>query len=59
LTADARVTLVNVAGQVLDAWQMPTGSYTLRMDISRLPKGVYAVSLENEQLKSVKVLVAQ
>ena len=59
LTADAQVSLVNVAGQVLGTWQMPTGSYTLRMDISQMPKGVYAVSLENEQQKTVKVLVAQ
>jgi hypothetical protein len=59
LSSDARVTLLNAAGQVVTTWQLASGAYALRMDLQNLPKGVYAVSLENERWKGVKKLVVQ
>lgn len=57
LSSEARVTLFNLAGQVVGTWQLTAGAYSLRMELGNLPKGVYAVSLENEQFKSVKKLI--
>jgi len=59
LSSEARVTLLNLAGQVVGNWQLAAGAYSLRMELGNLPKGVYAVSMENEQLKSVKKLILQ
>lgn len=59
LSSDARVTLLNAAGQVVTTWQLAAGAYALRLDLQNLPKGVYAVSLENERWKGVKKLVVQ
>jgi len=59
LRSEARVTLFNLAGQVVGNWQLAAGANSLRMEMEHLPKGVYAVSLENEQTKSVKKLVLQ
>ena len=59
LSSDARVTLLNASGQVVQTWQLAAGAYALRLELNNLPKGVYAVSVENETLKSVKKLVIQ
>lgn len=59
LSGDARVRLLNVAGQVVSSWNLASGTSFLRMELGDLPKGVYAVSLESEKLKSVKKLVLQ
>ncbi len=59
LRSEARVTLFNLAGQTVGNWQLAAGSNSLRMDLGHLPKGVYAVSLENEKARSVKKLVLQ
>ncbi len=59
LSSDARVTLLNASGQVVQTWQLAVGAYALRLELNNLPKGVYAVSVENETLKSVKKLVIQ
>ena len=59
LTGEARVTLLNVTGQVVQTWQLASGANNLRMDLSQFPKGVYAVALEHEKLKTVKKLVVQ
>lgn len=59
LRSDARVAVMNTAGQVLATWTMAEGTHTLSLDISQLPKGVYAVSLENAAVKTVKKLVVQ
>jgi subtilisin-like proprotein convertase family protein len=57
LTSDARITLLNAAGQVVTTWNLSTGAYTLRLDLEQLPKGVYAVSLQSDVIKGVKKLV--
>ncbi len=59
LSSDARVTVLNVAGQAVTTLQLPAGAYSLRLELNGLPKGVYAVSLESEKLKSIKKLVVQ
>ncbi len=59
LSGDARVTLFNLSGQTVGNWQLPAGTNSLRLELGHLPKGVYAVSLENEKMKSVKKLVVQ
>ncbi len=57
LESEARVTLLNLAGQIVANWQMPAGANSLRMDLGQLPKGVYVVSVVNEQNKGLKKLV--
>ncbi|MEZ4926568.1 MAG: cadherin-like domain-containing protein [Saprospiraceae bacterium] len=59
LSDDAQVKLVNMAGQVVKSWSLAEGAYSLRLELADLPKGVYAVSLETDSLKSVKKLVIQ
>ncbi|MBL7827911.1 MAG: T9SS type A sorting domain-containing protein [Saprospiraceae bacterium] len=57
LASDAEVTLYDMTGRALRTWQMPAGAYSMRLDLHELPKGVYAVSIENGRLKGVKKLV--
>jgi hypothetical protein len=59
LSSDARVTVLNAAGQVVSTLQLPAGANSLRLELNGLPKGVYAVSLESEKLRSIKKLVVQ
>jgi Cadherin-like/Secretion system C-terminal sorting domain/Proprotein convertase P-domain len=59
LTSDARVTLRNAAGQVVETGLLATGAYTFRMALNHLPKGIYTVSLENAKAITVKKLVVQ
>ena len=59
LSSDAQVSLVNMAGQVVKSWQIGSGTNFLRMELANLPKGVYAVSLYSEKVKSVKKLIIQ
>jgi subtilisin-like proprotein convertase family protein len=57
LQSDARVRLLNAAGQVVQSWQLAAGAYSLRLDVNQLPRGIYAVSLEGDNFKGVKKLV--
>jgi hypothetical protein len=59
LEYDAQVVVYNLAGQALKQWQVGSGQRQLNMDLAGLPKGVYAVSVENERGKGVKRLVVQ
>lgn len=59
LEMDSRVTLYNAAGQVVRSWQLPAGASSHRMELQEVPKGVYAVALENAQQKGVKKLIVQ
>lgn len=57
LESDARVTLFNAAGQMVRSWQLPAGAYSLRLSLQEVPRGVYAVAIENAAMKGVKKLV--
>ncbi|MFN0215998.1 MAG: reprolysin-like metallopeptidase [Saprospiraceae bacterium] len=57
LLSEARISMYNTAGQQLRSWTLGAGSAFLSMQIADLPKGVYAVSIENESVKGVKKVV--
>ena len=57
LTADALVSMYNAAGQLVHSWSLASGNTYLPMQVSDLPEGVYAVSIENEAVKGVKKVV--
>lgn len=57
LDSEARVSLLNLAGQIVGTWRMAAGTNSLRMELGQLPKGVYVVSVVNEQNKGVKKLI--
>lgn len=57
LESDARVTLLNTAGQTVRSWQAPAGAYSLRLPLQGVPKGVYVVAIENAAMKGVKKLL--
>ena len=59
LTNDTKIGLFNATGQLLRSWQVGVGSRTTTLDVSQLPKGVYALSLENAQGKAAKKVVLQ
>jgi subtilisin-like proprotein convertase family protein len=59
LDTDSRVTLLNLAGQQLRTWNFASGAAALQLELGDLPKGVYAVSVENEKGKGVKKVVIQ
>jgi subtilisin-like proprotein convertase family protein len=57
--SDSRVRLFNVAGQMLHSWTLPSGATMLRLDVAGLPRGVYAVSVENEKSRGVRKVIVQ
>ncbi len=59
LDSDSRVVLYNPAGQQLRTWMLRSGETAIRLDVSDLPEGVYAVSVENAQGRGVKKVVIQ
>jgi hypothetical protein len=59
LASDARVALFNTTGQLLRTWSLAAGATTMLLEISTLPEGVYAVTLENEQGKAAKKVVVR
>lgn len=59
LSADTRVALFNATGQLLRTWNLANGVQTTVLNIVDLPKGVYALSLENEQGKAAKKVVIE
>jgi subtilisin-like proprotein convertase family protein len=59
LASDARVALFNTTGQLLRTWSLAAGATTMLLEISALPEGVYAVTLENEQGKAAKKVVVR
>jgi hypothetical protein len=59
LSSDAQVVLHNISGQQMASWTLASGTQNIRLDLSGMPKGVYAVSLAHESFKQVKKLVVQ
>ena len=59
LETDSKVTLYNASGQVVRSWQLSAGVNSHRIELQDVPKGVYAVALENAAQKGVKKLIVQ
>ena len=59
LASDAQVAMYNAAGQRVRFWTMAAGAKTLSMQISELPQGVYAVTIENETVRGVRKVVVR
>lgn len=59
LDSDSRVHLFNTTGQLLRSWSLPAGAAMLLLDVADLPKGVYAVAVENEKGRGVKKVVVR
>ncbi len=57
LSADTRVVLFSSTGQQLRSWVLAGGALSTVLEIGDLPKGVYAVSVENAQGLGVKKIV--
>ena len=59
LTSDALVSMYNAAGQRVRTWNLASGTSFLSLQISDLPEGVYAVSVENETVRGVRKVVVR
>jgi len=59
LESDTRILIFNAAGQQLRAWTLASGTSTILLNISDLPEGVYAVSVQNEKGSGVKKVVVR
>ncbi len=57
MPADTRVAIFNSAGQQLRSWIVAGGTLWMTMEVGDLPKGVYAVSVENAQVMGVKKIL--
>ena len=57
LQSDTRVVLFNSEGQQLRNWVLGAGALSTVLEIADLPKGVYAVSVENAAGTGVKKIV--
>jgi subtilisin-like proprotein convertase family protein len=57
LEMDARVTMFNTAGQVIGNWTMEAGTTMLKLNLNHLPSGIYLVSVETTDGKTLKKLV--
>jgi subtilisin-like proprotein convertase family protein len=59
LSADALISMYNTAGQRVHSWTLAAGNTFLTLQITDLPDGIYAVSIENETVKGVKKVVVR
>jgi len=59
LSADTRVQLMDLAGRQMGAWTMQTGASSLSFNVHDLPKGIYLVSVNNENGRGIKKLLVQ
>lgn len=59
LQADTRASLFNAGGQLVHNWQLGAGTRNISLSVGNLPRGVYALSLENAKGKAVKKVVLQ
>lgn len=57
LQVDTRIVLFNSAGQQLRSWVLPNGALSTLLELGDLPKGVYAVSVQNAQNTGVKKII--
>ena len=59
LQSDALVAMYNSTGQRVGTWRLPAGNTFISLQIADLPKGIYAVSIENEVVRGTKKVVIQ
>ena len=59
LTSEAVIYMYNTAGQRVRSWTLAPGLSFMSLQISDLPDGIYAVSIENEMVKGVKKVVVR
>ena len=59
LSADTRVLLFNSTGQQIRRWVLTGGTTSMILAMGDLPKGVYAVSIENAQGRGVKKIILE
>ena len=59
LRSDARVSLLNTAGQQLRSVTAPAGTLSQLIPVADLPKGVYIVAVQNNQASGVRKIVVQ
>lgn len=57
LASTTRVVLFNTAGQQLRSWVLAGGDLSVLLQVGDLPKGVYAVSVENIRRSGVRKIV--
>jgi subtilisin-like proprotein convertase family protein len=59
LSAEARISLFNMAGQLMGAAQMGAGQTSAQIELGSIPKGIYAVRVETKQGAGVRKLVVE
>ncbi len=59
LADDTRVGLYDASGRLVRSWSAGAGSGSLNLDVQDLPRGVYAVSVENAKGKTARKLIVQ
>ncbi|HNE28325.1 MAG TPA: T9SS type A sorting domain-containing protein, partial [Saprospiraceae bacterium] len=59
LADDTRVALYDASGRLVRSWSAGAGSGALNLDVQDLPKGVYAVTVENAKGKTARKLIVQ
>ena len=57
LDGAARLSLLNMAGQVMRSLELPAGTLSHLLDVSELPEGVYVVSVQSESAIGVRKVV--
>jgi hypothetical protein len=59
LRSDALISIFNTSGQRVGTWILAAGITYLPIQIVDLPKGIYAVSVENETIRGTRKVVIQ
>jgi subtilisin-like proprotein convertase family protein len=59
LTSDAHIQLFDLAGRQLNHWTLDLGASALNFNVQDLPKGIYLLSVNNEEGSGLKKLVVQ
>lgn len=57
LPEDTQVSLINMAGQVVQNWQVSTGAVAQLLNLQGLPGGIYVVAVQNASGNGVQKLV--
>ncbi len=57
--SDTRVGLFDASGRQLRNWTLAPGAVSLTLDVHDMPKGVYAVTVQNAEGKTARKLVVQ
>lgn len=59
LSGDTRVALFDISGRQVRNWSLGSGTTQFTLDVQDLPKGVYAVAVENAGGKTARKLIVQ